>query len=119
MQAVAGEHSGYPAPLSGILLRNKSYLTEPYSALGCRNIPHSATTGPRTRLVAAIACAARKCIRMYARRRLSRLPLPACRPSLWYTELVRRPQEAGYSHEKQDNPVVFLHASLRLPKLIA
>jgi|SRR5580700_6254410 hypothetical protein len=118
MQALAGEHSGYAGPLSGIRWQNKSYLTERYSAPVRRNA-ETATTGPRTRLVVAVACAARKCVRIHERRRLSRLPLPACRPSLWRTMPLQHRQEVGYTHERQHNPVVFLHASLRLPKLIA
>ena len=37
MQALAGEHSGYAGPLSGIRWQNKSYLTERYSAPVRRN----------------------------------------------------------------------------------
>lgn len=41
MQALAGEYSGYTGPLSGILLRNKGYLTEPCFGPERRNIPRS------------------------------------------------------------------------------
>src|SRR5258708_7370558 len=86
MQAIDREYFRYTGPLSGILLRNKSYLTEPYSAPG--------------------------------RRRLSRLPLPACRPSLWHT----MPKGHQNRHVVRAHPVVNVpvdHGRLLLTEQLA